>query len=461
MARTSKTKIGDSGESSDRMMRAAASGAEAVSQARGQLLGQYREGAENARNLSQTASSLVQQHEDRQTQKEQFASKMELESAQMAQQESQFSRGLQQRESETELEAAKSGFEPNQGGQDEGAQGGAMAGAQAGAEGGARAAQLEAEMAKGQGQPKIGALEPDAQQRLSETTKQPLEMDSQGRWRPTAERKSAQERAQKREDFQAETERIRARAYEQQVSVAAQKALMAGDMEAYEEHAQILANVPNDRQKQYDRLMTGKVSESDWSDIAKEAADNPEPGLAEDIKAQNFSPRVQAFMRTQVGKGSLKAIVGSLGDTTKLKIDWTNPVMVQFQQMVQTDAGFMRANPALGQLGFIQSTDDKMRFLNVMAAAKIMTGMGRAPRGKASGGMVPATEGGGGASAGGAPAELPPGSTQVPGRSEGAAAVRGARAGGASPQEALRAGQRVSPTGREPEFPRGGGFGPR
>jgi hypothetical protein len=89
-----------------------------------------------------------------------------------------------------------------------------------------------------------------------------------------------------------------------------------------------------------------------------------------------------------------------------------------------------------------------MRFLNVMAAAKVLTGQTSAPN--PSGGMMPATspEGAAPSDAGGGQV-LPPGSTQVPGRAEGAAAVRGARAGGASPQDALRAGQRVNPTAND------------
>jgi hypothetical protein len=438
MARTSKTKIGgESGEQGDRMIRAAASGAEAVSQAHSQLMAQGRYGSEQTMQTAKFAADSINQHQDRETQKQQFDSRMEQDASQfsqkMAQDESQFSRGLEQRESETELEAAKAGFEKG-GGEQEPA--------------GDRQAKLEAEMQKGQSQPKLGPLDPESQQRLSDTSKQPLEMDGQGRWRPTQERKELQARQQKREDFQADTERMRAHAYEQQVATSAQKALLAGDMKAYEEHAQILANVPNDRQKQYDRLVKGEVTVSDWADLAKEAADNPEPGLAADIAAKNFSPRVAAFVRAQVGLGALKAIVGSMGDTTKLKVDWTNPVMVQFQQMVQVDAMFMRANQALGQLGFIQSTDDKMRFLNVMAAAKVAAGMGRAPKGKASGGMGPATspdqQGGGG---GMAPTPMGPAhSTPPESRQGGIDAVRDARAGGASPQDALRAGQAADPT---------------
>lgn len=410
MARTSKTKIGDSGESNDRMMRAASSGAEAVQAAHNQLLAQGRAGAEQTMQTAQFAAGQVGQHMDRQ------------------QQESQFSRGLAQRESETELEAAKAGFEKD----------------------GGRAAQLEAEMQKGEGQPKLGALDPKSQQRLSEQTEQGLEMDAHGKWRPTQERKDAQARAQKREDFQADTERIRALAYRDQVGVAAQKALAAGDKDAYEENVARLVATPNDMQKRFDRMMKNEVHSTDWSELGQLAKGSEEmdPTLQADIKAQQFTPRVAAFVRAQVQKDALQSIVLSKGSTNKLDVDWTAPQMRAFQQEVASINDFMRSNPALGQLAFIKSTEDKMRFLNVLAASKVLMGMTQPP--SPSGGMMPATQApsGGGAPAPGGGPELPPGSTQVPGRAEGAAAVRGARAGGASPSEALQQGQQVAPTGR-------------
>lgn len=433
MARTSKTRIGGEGESNDRMMRAASSGADAVAQAHGQLLAQQRSGADQANQTAQVANQVIGQGLERNQQQEQFDAKM-------AQDESQFSRSLNQRQSETELEAAKAGFEPGQGQQGPGG----------------RAQQLEEEMRKGQDQPKIGPLDAESQQRLNSQVGDGLEMDAQGRWRPTEERKANQERIQKREDYQADTERVRAMAYRDQVGVAAQKALASGDMDTYKQKAKELANLPNGMQKRYDRLMKGDVNSNDWGELSTLAKGSEEvdPTLMADLQAKNFTPRVAAFMRAQVQKDSLMSIVLSKGSTNDLEIDWTGPKMREFQTEVASMNDFMKANPALNQLAFIRSTDDKMRFLNVMAAAKVLQGMTVAP--SPTGGMMPATQPGqqpgAGATPGGTP---PPAHSSVPGRQEGADAVRQARAGGASTQEALQAGQRANPTAGPRPSPRG------
>jgi hypothetical protein len=363
MSRTSKTKIGGEGESNDRMMRAASSGAEAVSQAHSQLLNQHRAGAEQATRSAAMVGQIEGQELDRDQQATQFNQKM-------AQDESQFSRGLEQQKSATNLAGAKEGYEPANA---ENASDEQKAGA-------------EAEARQEQGQPAMGPLDPESQQRLQDATKQKLEMDGQGRWRPTQERKDEQARQQTRNDYKADTERMRAIAYKEQVATSAQKALRSGDTKAYDEHATQLANYPNDRQKQYDRMMKQDMNNNDWSELAKYA---DEPSVAADIKAKQFTPRVAQAMRALVGKESMEAIVGSMGDTSKLKVDWTNPVMQQFQQMVQAENQFLRANPSFGAFADIKSTEDKMRFLNVMAAAKVYGGMASAPN--PSGGMTPAT----------------------------------------------------------------------
>jgi hypothetical protein len=228
-----------------------------------------------------------------------------------------------------------------------------------------------------------------------------MEMDSDGTWRPTEERTSNMERQQKREDFQADTERIRAMAYRDQVGVTAQKALAAGDMETYKAKAQQLASTPNSMQKTYDRMMKGDVNSNDWGELSKLARGGPEsdPSLMSDISSQQFTPRVAQFVRAQVGKDALESIVLSKGSTNFLEIDWTNPKMREFQDQVSQINVFMRSNPAVGQLASIQSSDDKMRFLNTLAASQVLMGMSSAP--SPSGGMTPATagpqQGGGGA----------------------------------------------------------------
>lgn len=418
MARTSKTKIGGGeGEQGERMMRAAASGAEAVQQAQSQLLAQHRAGAQQTEEMARGISSSVGQSLDR------------------TQQGEQFDRQMAHRESELELEGAKAGFE--KGGEDQGQE-----------PQGDRAAKLEAEMRKGADQPKIGPLSQESQQRLNAQISQPLEMDAGGKWRPTKERREKMEREARREDFSADTERMRAMAYRDQVGVSAQKALAAGDKDAYEENVKRLVATPNDMQKRYDRLVKGDVHDTDWgelSTLARVNEDDVNGELYADLKAKQFTPRVAAFVRAQVQKDALTSIVLSKGSTNELEVDWTAPKMREFQAQVASINDFMRTNPALGQLAFINSTEDKMRFLNVLAASQVLLGMTQAP--SPAEGMMPATMG-----QGAAPAVTGEGepfarhSTPPPDQAAGLRAVRGARAGGATPSESLQAGQAEHPT---------------
>lgn len=405
MARTSKTVIGGAeGEQGDRMMRAAGSGAEAVAQAHSQLLAQHRAGADQANQNAQVINTSVGQGLERKQQQAQFDQRMKHERAAL------------------NLEAAKSGYERDD-----------------------RASKLENEMQKGEGQPKLGPLDPESQQRLKDQSEQGLEMDSHGRWRPTAEK----QQENTRKNFEADTERIRAIAYRDQVGVAAQKALASGDKDAYEENVARLVATPNDMQKRYDRLMKNEINSNDWSELGQLAKGSEEmdPTLGADIKAQQFTPRVAAFVRAQVQKDALTSIVLSKGSTDKLKVDWTAPKMREFQAEVNSINDFMRSNPSLGQLAFIRSTEDKMRFLNVLAASKVIMGMTQPV--SPSAGMTPATQAPGAAAApaaGGAGAPPLQHSTPAPGHQQGVDAVRGARAGGATPQQALEAGQRANPT---------------
>lgn len=416
MARTSKTVIGGGeGRQSERMMAAADSGNAARQRAHAQLMATEQNVQQQTAQMGGMVLGAEQQ------------------AAQMEQQESQFSRQLDQRKSETELDAAKAGFEPN-----------------------SREAKLQAEMDQGSQQGTLGPLDPESQQRLRDQTQQPMEMDRSGRWRPTKERTEQLERQQKREDFQADTERIRALAYKEQVGVSAQRAYAKGDMPAFEEAAKQSASYANSTQQLYDRVKKGEIDDSDWGGLEKAAAGSEavDPSLMQAIKARDFSsPRIQQFLRAQVQKDAIESIART-GSDEFLKIDWTLPKMREFLEARNAINDFNRANPALSQTAMITSTQDKMRFINMTAAWQVYMGMTRAP--SPTGGMLPATQAPGQPQAqpgGGQQPMVPPGGTQVPLRDEGAQAVRDARAGGASPSEALQAGQRRNPTGREPQRP--------
>lgn len=380
MARTSKTKIGGGeGEQGERMMRADASGAAAVARGHESLMAQKRANAQQGLQAASMAGDIVAGGEQRNIQRE----------------------GM-------DLEAAKAGFErnvPGGGIPPQGQEGGQQIAEKDKPFTSDREAALEAEMAKGEQQPKLGPLGPNEQQNLRDATQEPLEMDSTGTWRPTKAATKAAERKSRREDFEADTERIRARAYSQQVAAQAQKALMEGNEDAYKEGAKQLANLPNSQQKRFDRMMKDEPKAEDWADLSRAAKGNPEPGLIADIESKTFSPRVQAFSRALIGKDALESIVNSKGSTNFLEIDWTNPKMQEFENQRRQINAFAKMNPAMTELAFIRSTDDKMRFINVLAAAQVLFGMSQAPIGKGAGDMNPATapQGQPGAPQGGAP----------------------------------------------------------
>lgn len=416
MARTSKTKIGGgSGEQSERMMRAAEGGEQAVQRAHEGLVRTQQVGAQQTMQGAGMAADIVGAGEQRMQQREQF-------------------------DRSISLDAAKHGLEEQ--------------------EPGSRAAQVEAEMAKGEQQPKLGPLGPNEQQNLADQGEEKLEMDSNGRWRPTKEAKAAGERKARREDFEADTERLRVMNDKQRIADSAQRALAEGDEETYEAFAKQRASYPNSRQDQFDRMMNDDPNDTDWADLEKRAKEISaiDPTALADVKAKNWSPRVKEMSRALIGKESLDAILDSKGNTSALKIDWTNPKMQEFEDQRKYIAMQFASIPGLADMFKIKSTADKMRIINVLAAAEVKGGISRAPRGRGAGGMTPATAPQGQAPAPGgevAPTGPSP-ETEIFNQQRGQAthAVRGVRRAGGTPGEAIEAGQQIQPTRErtEPSF---------
>lgn len=378
MARTSKTKIGEGeGEQGERMMRANASGHAMQTQARQDLIAQRERGMDRPVQQGAQAAGLINEFEARQQQQGQF-------DARMGEERRQFDARFGQEQDRLELDAARSGFERGQG------------------PGGDRAAQLEQEMDRGAAQTGppggIGPLQTEEQERLRRQGQQPLEMEG-GRWRPTEERR----RQMKREDFNADTERIRAEAYRDQVGQQVQQARIKGNAEDAKELAQTLSKPINGDVQKFDRLMKGEVQERDWSDLADYAKGSEEvdPTLMNDIKAKQFTPRVQQFLRSHISRESIKYIIRT-GDTSNLKVDWTAPQMQQFVSQVANFNSIAKSmGPEFAQYAKINSIEDKMAFLNTQAALAVYMGMSAAPRGQ-----LPMPSAGGPAGGGGAPSPM-------------------------------------------------------
>lgn len=355
MARTSKTRMTNSGESGDRMVRASAQGQQSVDRGRQALNSEKRDALNRAETTAGRVGSLMSQHAGREQQGEQF-------DRQMANQESR-----------TDLDAAKSGFERGGGG------------------GGDRAAALEQEMARGAEQmgPHVGELDPDSQQRIKDQTSKPMEHD--GRWRSTEERKQEKAFDQKQQAFKADTDRIKAETYRDQVGQSVQKAQAAGQVDEAKELRATLAKPINGDVKKFDRMMSGDTTDMDWSDLNDMAKGSAEmdPSLAADIQSKSFTPRVQQFMRSQISREALKYAVrtGSIGD---LSVDMTAPQMRAFtEQVSQFNALAKSMGPEFSQFAGIRSVEDKMAFLNTQAAMAVLTGMDQQQAPDPTGGMTP------------------------------------------------------------------------
>lgn len=408
MARTSKTIIG--GGKSDEMVRASAQGQESVDRGRASYNQQVQFGRQETDRMASDVGSLVGQHQ------------------QMQQQQGQFDRQMQQRETETDLDAAKSGFQRG---------------------GGDRAAQLEQEMAEGSS---VGPIDPQSQERLRQQGSKGLE-DAGGRWVPTEERKQDQQR----KNFEADTDRIKAMAYADEVGLRVQNLQMKGDYEAAKLEAVTLSKPINGFVQSFDRLLNAEMGkevarDSDWNDLEKAARGGPDvdPTLMNDIKARTFTPRVQQFARAAASKMSIEYIART-GDTSNLKVDWTAPAMRQFTEELHNQ--FLMAKslgPTFSQFASIRSTEDKMAFLNQRAAQAVYLGMVNTPTEDPTGGMPPSA---GGPQQQGAPQGQPVQQQRLQHTLDAAGRIeQGRRAG-----EARKAGKPPAPIGfpDEDTLPRG------
>lgn len=415
MARTSKTVIGGGqGAQTERTMRAAASGAEAVAQAHGQLLEQYREGGRQANQMAGLAGQIVGAGEERKMQREQFeaASKQRGEQfeSELGEKRRQFDIESAEQRRRTNLQAATQGFqeagieqEPAAGAPQQGAQGGgpdAEARAAAGQQEPTRAQRLEQEMARGASQTSggIGALPPESQERLQGQGKKPMERD-RGQWVETPEAKRRYEKSLEIKQFEADTERMKVLQQKHEQGMRAQRALAAGDMKLYDEESERISKTANDEQERYNRLMDedAVMNANDKAELKELALGLPMggPEIIAQIDKGKMTPEIQAMLRAQVSKDTLEAIVQTRGNTKYLveKIDWTSPQLRQFTETKNALNDWLKFSATLnpGNYAFITSAAQKNSYLNSMAAAFVLMGMNKTA--SPARGMTPSTAG--------------------------------------------------------------------
>lgn len=364
---------GDKARQSQLMMQAASSGHAAVQDARNQVLSQHRAGAQQADQRAGMVGSQLEQSAARQ------------------QQQGQFEKNLEQRQSETDLEARKAGFEPNND----------------------RLSKLDQEMQRGADQPSIGPLETDAQDRLRTQGAQPMEQDpGSGRWRPTAERQQQTKANQELGTYKAQTERVRALAYQQQTAANYNKAQLKGETEVADQNYKTLLKPINQQSELFNSFMNDKMTDGQWSKLELDAKDviGMDPSLGEAIKqvrsgnadapvgksGTTAAQRVVQFMR---GKMDAMAIshVEMTGRFDGLDVDWTSPKMQTFKEMQNYASGLAASfGPEFSRFCAINSIASKNEFVNRQAAIYTKYGMDQVLKADTSGeGFITGNEAGG------------------------------------------------------------------
>lgn len=377
MARTSKTKITgeDVGEQADRTNRAASS--QGVAQAHGELLNQHRFGQQQAIAMADSAGTAFERMKSRELTREIETGRQALDQQQL------------------DLGAAKEGFQRGSGTPtsplvDE------------------RQKKLEAEMDRG-AQQTGGGQDPAAMQRRAEQAKKPLEMSGAGNTFVPTEQGIA---TQKRKDFEADTDRIKAESYAAQTSAQLVKAQRSGDVDTVKNIKTNLMQPIKTDAKLLGDVATGKLNDKSWDSIQAMAAEVPDPELQREIQAKTPGPRLRSFLSSKVAFGALNFVKQTGGDMPDGDVvDYTSPQMQQFTQSVAQAGQFISMQgPEFGQFLGLKTLNDKLRFQNVMAARSVMEGwtMGQVPGAPQQGA---AQQGGGGA---GPMGTMTPSSGQAP-----------------------------------------------
>jgi hypothetical protein len=336
MARTNKTQIGSSGESNDRMMRAAESGAAAKQHAHDQYLAQQRHGSAQALQQGQAAAS-------------QYA-----EGRQLQQRDTQLDQGQQQ----IDLEAAKSGFQRQGAGTD-------------------RMAKLKQEMDQGGslGAGQEGPPTPE-QQRRAEQMGKPIEQSGSA-FVPTEQGMAEQ----RRKSFSADTDRMRAESYQQQVQQSLLKAQATNDQEAIKNIKTNLMKPMESDANMLSEFVNGKANDSTWEKLSKMVEGNPDQALQQEVQSRVAGPRVRDILNQKIASSALKYISTTDGDLPDSKVvDYTNPHMVKFTNEVR-EVGAMisqmsqQTGGQFTQFLGLKNLNDKIRFQNALAARSVLGGL--------------------------------------------------------------------------------------
>ncbi len=334
------------------MIRAAASGAGQKQQAAEALQRQQIAGEQQGTARGQMYGNLAERGEARKQQGKQF-------DAQLEQRQKEFKTESAQREDALNLRAAESGFERSP-----------------------REQKLMSDMERSELENRVGPLTAEEQQRLKDQGSRGMQADgARGGWVPNQERQEDRQFGREQAAYKARTERIRAEAYRMQVGQSFAKAQIAGDKEAMERNRNILKAPLKQGTERFNRMMSGKkVSGNDWAALAKEAESfDVEPTLMADIKAQQWTDRVQAFAGATNAKNAMKFIAATgdfpMDDDGNVMFDMSSQAYQNFNDARMMTDGYMKMLNPLATWAGINSIQTKNQFLNRFAADAVLAGI--------------------------------------------------------------------------------------
>lgn len=253
-----------------------------------------------------------------------------------------------------------------------------------------RSQQLQAEMGKGT----ASGMSPEQQQNLQEQGDKPLEIGGQGATQPGELRQTEYgKRKEAMEQARVETARMNAETAYRKAQTAATKAQFAGDTEA----VNIIAREQDARLEQRQELLTRMVKDeprpNDFDVLRRQAdemgglAGMPDGGKIEEILKSGKVPanpedkkRLTGFIQAMNDRQAMRYVT-MLGEVPGKHVDFSGPVMKQFQAAAEEFRGLMQMQgPAFQQFMGITSQADKLKAINKFAASRVLQGKAPPPQ---------------------------------------------------------------------------------
>ena len=302
-------------------------------------------------------------------------------------------------------------------------------------------------------------------ERLNRQMEKPFEAD-RGRLVQSEDAKALQDREMGLREMNARTQAQNAATARMNALVSSQKATAqlsaargkdatAQAKEAYKQEVSKFGGMVESEANLYNRAHSGKMTPADVSNIRGMMQDNPSPEIQQELERLEAGipitdlPGISRALQNRVSTTAMQMVMGTGTMPEGDLIDWSSPIMQQFQQntgRAKQMLGFMDIGGMMSKMLGVDSLASRNRMVNQLAAN--MTMMAGATDQVMGAQQQDPQQGGGGAplpsTSGGQPSD--PGATNKSRRDAAAAATSAERQRGGSPSDALRAGQSVDPT---------------